>query len=465
MRMFNPVLFERRFGCGISPLVAPPESLEDALQRLPRRDPVEAEFPIPHFRHILSRIAQRRRMGRRRNESLGTRIEVGMRRRIQQIAAKARDQSFDWSRMQMLRRIWTANGFRERLSFFWADHFTAVGKTGLTLRAMSPYVESAIRPHMTGRFTDLLYTAVTHPLMLEYLDQHLSVGPDSRDLRASGDTTRGLNENLAREVLELHTLGVDGPYTQADVRSLARLFTGMRISVKKGFTFSPGLADPGPIAVLGRQYREAEDVSLRQVRRALDDLAMHPVTARHLARKLAVHFVSEDPDPGMVDAMADRYLANGGKLTALYRAMLEHPVAWSRDTVKIKHPFEYMTSCMRALAVRPAHLNAFSPRGIRQSFHVPLALMGQPWETPPGPNGWPEEASAWITPQGLCARIQWAMAMPASLCTELPDPQALLDAAFGPGAAPATVGFAAERALTRIEAVGLILSSPDFQSV
>ena len=212
--------------------------------------------------------------------------------------------------LTMLRWSETQSGFRERLALFWTDHFTTVGKSEPQRSAVSIYVDAAIRPHLSGRFGDLLVAAVTHPMMLTYLDQRVSVGPQSAFARRKG-TSRGLNENLAREVLELHTLGVDGPYTQADVRQLAELFTGLTIDRSGAMAFRPGWAEPGEELVLGRRYG-GNPARLEAVEQALHDLAVHPATADHVARKLAVHFVSDAPDPGLVAHMAARFPGHRG---------------------------------------------------------------------------------------------------------------------------------------------------------
>jgi uncharacterized protein (DUF1800 family) len=179
---------------------------------------------------------------------------------------------------------------QERLAFFWGDHFTARGKVSVMKRATSPYVESAIRPHVAGYFSDMLKAVIAQPVMLQYLDQKTSVGPESV---AGKKKENGLNENFARELLELHTLGVGGPYSQADVTELAELLTGLTYSQDGVFGFRGEFAQPGAETVLGQSYGGGT-AALSDVHAALDDLARHPATARHLAQKMAVHFVPID---------------------------------------------------------------------------------------------------------------------------------------------------------------------------
>jgi len=450
---------EIRFGCGLSPQVAPPPSLEAMLAGLDGPDRMAARFPMVPQDEYWQRRGQWLELKRQRRKSSGAR------------AAELADQAKEMNRgfradllrglgQSVLRWSETQSGFRERLALFWADHFTTVGKTGPQRSAVSIYVDAAIRPNLSGRFGDLLVAAVTHPMMLTYLDQRVSVGPQSAFARRKGKA-RGLNENLAREVLELHTLGVDGPYGQADVRQLAELFTGLTINRTGAMEFRPGWAEPGEEEVLGRRYG-GNPARLEAVQSALHDLAVHPATADHVARKLAVHFVSDAPDPALVSHMAARFLATGGALRAVYAAMLEHPAAWGGGPGNVKPPFDFIASACRALAVAPARIETAKESQVNRLILQPARAMGQFWQRPNGPDGWPEADAAWITPQGLSARLRWAMAVPRRLLADLPDPRSFVDTALG-AAAPEPVRFAARAAETRAEAVGLVLSAPAFQ--
>jgi uncharacterized protein (DUF1800 family) len=456
---FSPDIAAIRFGCGLSPRIAPPASVEDMLGALAGPDRAAVAFPLPDFdsfRPDLIRFAALTKARRKARGSSGYEAADKAYKRFRQSAGQARLKGISG---QMMRCANTGDGLRERLMMFWADHFTAQGKSGLLKVAAAPYWESAIRPNLTGTFADLLIAAVTHPLMLHYLDQVTSAGPGSK-AAARQKRLSGLNENLAREVLELHTLGVDGPYTQEDVRQLAELFTGLSASLKDGFIFRKSFAEPGSETVLGRTY-DAGD-GLQPVLDALRDLAEHPATADHIARKLAVHFVSDQPDPALVAHIAGRYRDSGGGLMAVYRALLEHPAAWRPELENVKPPFDFIASAFRALDVPPARLKAARPRDLQRGIVLPLRMMGQDWEYPAGPDGWPEEDSRWITPQGLAARMGWAIAAPPQLLDQLPDPEGFALTGLG-SFADGRVRFAARSAETRAEAVGLVLSSPAFQ--
>ncbi|MGD9864420.1 MAG: DUF1800 family protein, partial [Pseudodonghicola sp.] len=245
------------------------------------------------------------------------------------------------------------------------------------------------------------------------------------------------------------------------VRQLAALFPGMGIGPEGQFEFRPGRAEPGAETVLGRRSG-GDPARLEAIGQALQDLALHPATARHIAWKLAVHFVSDTPDPALVDHIAGRYAATGGDLRAVYAALLEHPAAWDGAAGNVKPGFDFLASACRALAVAPEVLGQMPARRLNALVMTPLRQMGQGWQRPNGPNGWPEEDAAWVTPQGLSARVRWAMAAPRRLCSELPDPRQFVTDALGP-TAPEPVRFAARAAETRADAVGLVLASPAFQ--
>jgi uncharacterized protein (DUF1800 family) len=346
------------------------------------------------------------------------------------------------------------DGFRERLVQFWADHFTTEGRFLIDQALPMALVEDAIRPHVAGRFADMLRAATLHPAMLIYLDQVRSVGPNSpRGLRRDLD----INENLAREVLELHTLGVGAGYRQDDIRAVAEVLAGLRADAEQGMFFDPGWAEPGPATVLGQTYG-ADD--LTGVTDLLDDLAARPETAVHLARKLAVHFVADDPDPALVDALAAAFAAGGGALLPVYAVLLDHPAAQVPPGAKLRQPFDFMAAALRALDI-PGEKIAGMGRGLaRRRFYLPLRAMGQEPGRPGGPDGWEEDGPAWINPQGLAARIAWAMDVPSDL-TDLPDPRALLDRALG-ALADERLRWAVSAAENRRDGVALVLASPAF---
>ncbi|WIY23488.1 DUF1800 domain-containing protein [Parasedimentitalea psychrophila] len=458
--MFSPVLAEIRFGCGLSPDLQPKGSVEDILHRLAGPDHMAIAHPTADFDSFWPQSTALKALRQKRGLAEGTDAYDDLNAQYKAMRREARFEHTRWFGQIILRHSQTEDGFRERLALFWGDHFTAQGKSGLAKRMGAPYVDAAIRPYVSGRFADLLISAVTHPLMLHYLDQHKSIGPNSRVAEKSSGQ-KGLNENLAREVMELHTLGVGGPYTQRDVRQLAELFTGLGFKPKTGFQFKPNMAEPGPETVLGTEYG-GDPAQLEAIHMVLADLALHPATAQHVARKLVVHFVSDRPDPVLVGHVAARFRDTDGDLAQVYAALLEHPAAWRPELRNVKPPLDFIASACRALALRPAHLNRMAPKRLAKGLLLPMVLMGQPWERSNGPDGWPEEDAAWITPQGLAARMRWAMLAPRQLAGRLPPPEKFVETSLG-GYADGPVRFAARAAETQAEAIGLVLSSPAFQ--
>lgn len=456
---FDPELAEIRFGYGLAPALPRPASPEAMLAGLTGPDTMRARFEIEDFDTFLERTEAVQALWKQRRKSRGTPEGDALRKQINLMKKDARQAKLRWLGQTLLRRAHTETAFRERVVAFWADHFTAHGKAGIMKRATSPYIDSAVRPHVAGRFADLLIAAVSHPVMLDYLDQRLSMGPGSDKAQRRGEKA-GLNENLAREVLELHTLGASGPYGQDDVRELAKLFTGMTFNPRQGFRFRRDFAEPGAEVVLGRSY--GPQPGMGPIRAALEDLAVHPATAAHVARKLAVHFVSDTPDAGLVQHLEATFARTGGDLMALYGALLEHPGAWDPGAPNIKWPAEFISSALRALAVPPGAVEALEEQAARQMFYAPLRIMGQHWQEPVGPDGWPEADSNWITPQSLSARIDWAVGVPQRLLGELPDPRGFAETALGSRASGA-VRFAAGAAESKAEAIGIVLASPGFQ--
>ncbi len=357
--------------------------------------------------------------------------------------------------ISVARAVGATDGFRERLVRFWADHFTTVAKSPLHAGLVPAMVDDVIRANVTGRFSDLLIAATLHPAMILYLDQHRSVGPNSPKSKGGRN---GLNENLARELIELHSLGVDATYAQSDVRQMAELLTGLLFAPGQGQVFNAKAAEPGPETVLGQTY---DGDGVAPILAALEDLALRPETARHLSRKLAVHFVSDTPDPAMIAAMTDAYAETGGDLMAVYRAMLLHPSAWLPDLAKARQPYDFIIAALRALNIGPAQIGDMPLHTMAKRLLQPMARMGQPMYRAPGPDGWAEEAEAWITPQGLAARITWAMEVPSRLLAELPEPDALGARALGP-LISAPLAFAMAAAENRREGVGLVLASAEF---
>ncbi|ODT60554.1 MULTISPECIES: DUF1800 domain-containing protein [Paracoccus] len=352
------------------------------------------------------------------------------------------------------------SGFGERLTWFWADHFTVTGGTIYLDLLAASLVQEAIRPHLAGRFADMMVAAETHPAMLRYLDQARSLGPNSIEARKNPDKPAGANENMAREMIELHSLGVGGAYEQGDVEQLALLLTGLTYNPRQPGVFRPARAEPGAETVLGDSYGGGK-ASIDDIRAVIEALATHPDTARHLARKLAVHFVADDPPPALIERLSGVYRDTGGDLGAMNLALAKAPELRDSFRTKMRQPFEFLVASLRALGLDGAGVRALSGRDRQALLMQPLAVMGQPWAAPPGPDGWPEPAAAWASPQGLAMRITWAMTHPATLSRPLPDARAFLRTTLGDTASEA-LAWAVPRAESQAEGVALVLASSDF---
>nr|WP_204115042.1 DUF1800 domain-containing protein [Shimia biformata] len=448
-----------RFGYGLSPSIAPPLGLADMLSRLSGPDLMSQKYPIENYDQFTARIGEFIAARGERKKAKGTAGEKAAQKAMRRIVRRSRRQATLSLGASLLRRARTADAFRERLEFFWADHFSVVAKGQRMAGVVPSYSESAIRPFVGATFSELLKSAVLHPAMLNFLDQNASVGPNSA--LAAREDGKGLNENLAREILELHTLGVDGPYSQTDVRQLAELLTGLGTNRDGAMVFRHRRAEPGAETVLGRSY-SGEFAEIEDIHAVLDDLSAHPATARHIAGKLARHFVSNNPDPDLVAAIEAKFLETGGALLPTYEAMLTHPAAWDQAGGKIKQPITFVASAFRALDASDRDLGGVDRNQLVQMVDAPLARMGQAWGRPLGPDGWPDHDSHWITPQGLAARLQWALMAPSMLRRGLVDPRQLVGQALGPRATE-TLHFAASAAETRREGVALVLTSPAFQ--
>jgi uncharacterized protein (DUF1800 family) len=342
----------------------------------------------------------------------------------------------------------TPTPFRERLVWFWFNHFTISLRRGQCTAVAGAFIEEAIRPHVTGRFAEMLLAVMRHPAMLMYLDNAGSVGPDS----AVGQRgKRGLNENLARECLELHTITPAAGYTQADVTSFARLLTGWSTDLQAdppGFRFRPFTHEPGEQVVMGRSFPAGEAGGVA----ALAFLADHAATHRFLATKLVRHFVADDPPPDAVRRIEGVLRDTRGDLGAVATALTRLDAAWQPQT-KLRTPLDFVVATLRAL-------EAPSPRPEQPWPIAVLAGMGQPLWSAPQPNGWPDRAEDWSGPEALLRRVDWSYGVAGWLSG--PDPVEVAQASLGPLLQPATLG-AMQHAGSRRDALTLLLSSPEFQ--
>ena len=369
---------------------------------------------------------------------------------------------------------------QEALVEFWFNHFNVYEKKGPIKVWVGAYEEEAIRPHTLGRFSDLLLATARHPAMLIYLDNAQNVAPppagdemDAGAMLKSKKKKSGINENYAREVMELHTLGVDGGYTQADVIALAHILTGWTVGAggaadaaaaarlykqdRGTFHFAPRKHDPAQEVLLGRTF-SGDDVS--EGEEALLMLAAHPATAHHISYELAQYFVADKPDAALVAAMTNSFRASGGDIRAVMRTMLAHPAFRAPADVgtKYKTPYRYVVSAARAADLSPA-----GAVGLNRA----LADLGQPLYGCISPDGYACTESAWLDPDGLLHRISFATDMGNGVYSglgpsgtlNLPDPDRIVET-LGPGLSEATL--AAIAAAPRANRAGAILGSPDF---
>jgi uncharacterized protein (DUF1800 family) len=450
--MTRPDIAEIRFGYGMGPRHAARDG-RGHLAALDRADAVARRFPVTPLADILSMGREFRDANRAQRDGV-----AGAEARYERARTALREAGGRGVRSAFARIAEGEAPLRERLTWFWADHFSAVPGNLLSRAATPSYVDEAIRPHVAGRFAEMLKAVIRHPAMLFSLDQQASVGPNSRIGQRSG---RGLNENLARELLELHTLGVGEAYTQADVQQVAELLTGLSLDPERGFRFRPAAAEPGAETILGETYGGPGRARLADIDGLLEDLANRPETARHIARKLAVHFVADRPDDALVGALEATYRETGGDLGVVTEALVMHPAAASTQLRKVKTPMEFVASTMVAIGARGTDVQDMRARDLMRFLLRPLSAMGQPFLSPPGPDGWPEAPEHWITPQGLATRISWAVAVADELGPELPDPRAFLDTTLG-AVAGDDLRFAVAAAETRSEGVALTLASAEF---
>lgn len=366
----------------------------------------------------------------------------------------------------------TDTPFVERLVHFWSNHF-AVSVDKRTARLFAaPMEREAIRPHVTGRFADMLLAVETHPAMLLYLDNVRSVGPDSplgrriaRRLARSGAADKGkaggLNENLGREAMELHTVGVNGGYTQADVTEFSRALTGWGIplprdfasgrQLQSAFVFRANAHEPGARRVMGRTFA---DGGFEQGRAILEFLARQRATAKHLARKLARHFVSDDPPQSLVDRLARSYLDHDTDLAAVYRTLIASPEAWEPEARKFRAPQDFLIASLRAGQIDLGHRP--------QAALALLMDMGEPSFDPRSPAGFSDDAAAWIDADGLWKRVQAAEALSARVPPPDGSPLAFAQDILGPLLDEETAQ-AIRRAESARQAHATLFACPAFQ--
>jgi len=357
--------------------------------------------------------------------------------------------------------VGTQRPFVERLTYFWTNHFAVSVDKSLVLGLAGSLEREAIRPNVLGHFSSMLLAVEQHPAMLLYLDNQASVGPDSRAARTVERRTPsrrvGINENLAREIMELHTLGVGGGYTQQDVTTFADVLTGWSIGGEANrfgrgesgkFLFRPQLHEPGTKSVLGRRYA---DDGYGQGVAVLRDLAAHRATARFIATKLARHFIADDPPAKAVDRIANAFTRSDGYLPAVYRALLDSPEAWVRPLAKYKTPNDYILSTFRGLDL---------PVDAGRAPLAPFEIMGQRIYSPGSPAGWPDRSADWDGASALIKRLQWADVLGQRVGNRR-DGSALAPELLG-GTLETATRTSIAHAASASQSVTLLLAAPEF---
>jgi uncharacterized protein (DUF1800 family) len=380
-------------------------------------------------------------------------------------------------------RISSDRPFVERLVAFWSNHLcVSSGSKILVAPLAGSYERDVIRPHVLGRFEDMVLASAKHPAMLAYLDNFQSIGPSSPGAQMgqrNNGAKRGLNENYARELLELHTLGVNGGYTQADVQELARVLTGWTIdgiggpgarlpqgtqprrangATRRaqpppgsaiGFTFREMLHEPGTKTVLKEQYKED---GLAEGERAIRALCRHASTAQFVATKLATHFISDDPPPASVDRLARAFRSSDGDLKVVARALIEEPEAWREDARKFRTPQDWFIAVMRAFGAHEVNPNA----------PVVLRQLRQPLWSPPSPKGFGDAMQEWADPDSLLNRGELARTISRQPGVTALDPRTLLDVVDVPAGNP-LLSLIADTSIPAPERVALAIAGPAFQ--
>ena len=382
------------------------------------------------------------------------------------------------SQQKILRAVYSERQLEEVLVDFWFNHFNVFAGKGPTRLYVAEFERQAIRPHVLGRFRDLLQAAAESPAMLFYLDNWQSAAP-----MAAADTprpgrgnvpsglqnrrARGLNENYARELMELHTLGVDGGYIQADVQEVARAFTGWTISLPRqggGFVFNPQMHDSGEKRVLGKKIKAGGGKSDGE--QVLDILAAHPSTAKHIAMKLARRFVSDDPPPAVIDRAANRFRETKGNLREVVRTIVTSPEFFAPEAyrAKIKTPFEFVVSALRATGMDTVNV---------QPFVQSLRELGMPLYMCQPPTGYSDEAEAWVNTGALLHRMNFALALTSGrmrtargASTARSEPSVLHDTIVArvlAGDISQSTRAMVAKASAEPQAAALVLGSPEFQ--
>ncbi len=407
-----------RFGYGIDVVRKNPKNIRDLLNHVKNPDRYPAS--VANRPNLATRVAAmntfKKQAAALRNDTTASAEQVTQATKKSRRYVK-QQLTLD-SHARFMAAVESTTPFFERLVFFWADHFSISAKnTGVETVAFD-YEQTAIRPHVDGYFYHMLRAVIGHPAMLQFLDNHISVGPHSQYVTYRKRKNmplgayKGLNENLGRELLELHTLGVQGGYTQQDVTNTGQLLAGWTVRKKDHtFQFVAGFAEPATTTILGKSYG-GKDVGIHHVEALLQDLATHAKTAEFVCYKLAKHFISDHPPTHTVAKLQRVFLDTNGHLPSVYEALLNSDEAWDTFGQKTKRPFDHLVSGVKAAGLPLQDLNALSGKQkafINNGLSVGmLTSLNQILYRVPAPNGWSDMAHSWITPQGVTYRLLWS---------------------------------------------------------
>jgi len=365
---------------------------------------------------------------------------------------------------RLLRSVYSRRQLYEIMVDFWTNHFNVFSAKGADRWLTTAYDRDTIRPHALGRFRDLLLATAQSPAMLFYLDNWLSADPNAPAARMGGPNNRrrGLNENYARELMELHTLGVDGGYTQRDVQEVARCLTGWTIRQPRGegsFYFEPRIHDTGEKIVLGNRIPPGG--GMEDGLRIIELLAQHPSTARFVSLKLARRFIVDDPPTSLVNKAAEAFTKSAGDIPTVLRALIDSPEFYSPDTyqAKVKKPLEFVASALRSTGAEVQ----LSHQLLRY-----LGRMGEPLFLAQPPTGHPDVAASWTSPDMLLTRMNFATDL---IANRIPGSRIKLEALGDKDAlarliAPDSLSTATRSALAETEgsqAIALLMAAPEFQ--
>jgi uncharacterized protein (DUF1800 family) len=471
MQTATAAIAVNRFGLGARP--GELESVGDParwlLRQLEAAPPVLDDVSLRPSAETLTRAMELRRQAMaERRERKRRAADTDQVKTALKLPAVYRPVYVDEVHARFAHAVATHRPFLERLTQFWSNHFAVSVDKVVVLGLAGAMEREAIRPHVAGNFTDLLLAVEKHPAMLLYLDNATSIGPNSK--AASFVARRGqgrkvdINENLAREILELHTLGVNGGYTQADVTTFAQAISGWsvggqdngrrfaRLGMENGrsgeFFFREPFHEPGAKRLLGKRFG---DDGVKQGEAILRDLAMRPQTARHVCTKLARHFIADDPPKAAVDRMTRAWLDSRADLRAVYEALIQSPDAWQAPFAKFKTPADYIHSAYRGLGI-PVR----EKRRALQGFEA----LGQRVLSPGSPAGWPDTSADWDGPSALLKRIAWADVVAQRMGSQR-NARELAPQILGSSLSDDTA-LAIARAESGAQALTLLLASPEF---